>query len=75
MQAVQAEIGLWVQSPVRDHPGDDSKIKAVVRQVELEEALGLIGGDRHWLRLRIVGPPDRIEAGPSPAAHQERERA
>lgn len=33
MQAVQAEIGLWVQSPVRDHPGDDLKMKAVVRQV------------------------------------------
>jgi hypothetical protein len=36
MQAVQAEIGLWVQSPVRNHSGDDLKMKAVVRQVELE---------------------------------------
>ena len=36
MQAVQAEIGLRVQSTVRDHPGDDLKMKAVVRQVELE---------------------------------------
>ena len=44
MQSVQAEIALWVQSAVRDHPGDDLKIKAVIRQVELEEALGLVGG-------------------------------
>src|SRR5580658_4054977 len=35
MQAVQAEIGLRVQSPVRDHPWDDLKMKAVVRQVQL----------------------------------------
>jgi hypothetical protein len=36
MQAVQAEIRLWVQSPIRDHSWDNLKMKAVVRQVQLE---------------------------------------
>jgi hypothetical protein len=50
------------------------KIETVIREVEFQEALGRIRGGRHRVRCRIVGPPDRIEAGSSPAARQERER-
>lgn len=69
-QAVQIEVGLDVETPVRDDAGDDVKVKAVGRQVELEEPMdcAVLG------RLVVVGPPDRIEARSSPRAVQERER-
>jgi hypothetical protein len=61
-QAVQVEVRLDVETPVRDDAGDDVKVKAVGRQIELEEPMdcAVLG------RLVVVGPPDRIEAGSSP---------
>jgi hypothetical protein len=64
MQAVQAEIGLGVQSPVRDHPGDDVKIKAVIRQVELQEALGLVGGVVSGSDSGLSGRQIALKPGP-----------
>ena len=75
MQTVQAEIGLWVQASVGHDPGDDVEVEGVIGQVQFEEAPGRVGGRRERQRFRIVGPPDRIESGASPAARQERERA
>jgi hypothetical protein len=70
MQAIQIEVRLGVEAPVRDHPRDDVKVETVIRQVELQEPFrsAVLG------RLVVVGPPYRIEAGPSPTARQERER-
>src|SRR5580658_5948306 len=75
MQTVQAEIGLWAQASVGHNSGDHVEVEGVIGQVQFEEALGRVSGGRQWARLRIVRPPDRIEAGASPAARQEREWA
>jgi hypothetical protein len=75
MQTVQAEIGLWVQASVGHDAGDHLEVEGIVGQVQFEEALGLVGGSCLWQRFRIVGPPDCVESGASPAAHQKSERA
>jgi hypothetical protein len=70
VQAVQVEVGLIGKAAVRNHPWNDVKVEAVIRQVELQEPM-----DHAILwRLAVVGSPDRIEAVPPPAPRQERER-
>ena len=74
VQAVQAEIGLRVQAAVRHDSRDHVEVEGIVGQVKFKEALGLVGGDRNWVRFRIVGAPDGIESSSSPVAGQRRQR-
>src|ERR1700729_1436932 len=69
VQAVKTEVSLRVQSPIRHDPRDHVKVECLACQVEFEEALGL--GAR--LRLGVIGPPDRVEAGTSPTSCQRGE--
>jgi hypothetical protein len=70
-EAVEIEVLLVGKTSVRDHARDHVKVEAVIRQVELKEPMD----SAVFWRLAVVGPPDRIEAGPSPAAVEEGERA
>jgi hypothetical protein len=64
MQAVQAEIGLWVQASVGHDSGDHVEVEGVMGQVQFEEALGLVGGFVSGRDCGLSGRQIALNPGP-----------
>ncbi len=67
VQTVEADVGLGVEAAVGHDSGNNAKVERLAGPVELQEALDkrLAG-----LGCGVVGAPDRVESGSSPASRE-----